>query len=733
MIGNPYNFSNPVREKALFSGRAKGLKDLTYYIEQAATAPHPINIALLGPRASGKTSYLNMIQLEAEDKGFCVVRLDLNETDVATTGAFFTKLIEELFLAAVARTKPSGELCFGGQDGRTYQTFIDLVSEINVQPDPLFMPLSVPIIAAKQRLASGTVSLLPETLIKKDLEVLRKELERPVAIAIDECDLLTKNGAVLQMVRNVFMASSGFLLVFAGTPSLFPLMDEVFSPVVRQFKKFDVGPFEDVDDTRECILAPLKSISNDAVDKYLGHEEDQIVGEIHEITGGRPYEIQLMCFFMFKNVQLHGAHRMQLNIGIIEEVRHELDIRHDLVTRPLIERINALDHDDLRALKVLLGVDTGATIEEAWNIDRIVQQAVEMPLEQLRTEKQHLESLGLFEAGEKLVFKGDDVDRLYLKYRALAHDVRIPSGAFPPRIALYFKLLQHFLRKNLLAITRRIFDDVRGMDETRAVHRALALVLDGEGLCDQDQRADLIKEAWVAGWTLNGKATKLEFLNFKIEGDNVTQEVVFYSPRVAELSSMPELLTDLDAMTGRAREIGVMVSADFVSHSVPSRDELLARRDRLSPEARREIAEWHQSRMNPLYVSGDSSQALAHALAAYKVDPTLVGTNIAYVFLASGKLELATKVLDSALEMDSGNPLAWYDLAMLNLANDDRVSAKQNLRRCAHALEAGDMDCIRMLVPEINGDKLRLSELKESTSVKACLGNALIALDALPS
>jgi predicted AAA+ superfamily ATPase len=88
-VHNPYDFSNPVEDKKLFSGRNRELCEIRYYLDQAKNAPRAINIALLGPRASGKTSLLNMIALDAKERGFCTARINLNEGDTESQLAFF--------------------------------------------------------------------------------------------------------------------------------------------------------------------------------------------------------------------------------------------------------------------------------------------------------------------------------------------------------------------------------------------------------------------------------------------------------------------------------------------------------------------------------------------------------------------------------------------------------------------------------------------------------------------
>ena len=77
ILYNPYDFANPVLDEQLFAGRRKELEEITYYLDHAAHAPRPINIAILGPRASGKTSLLNMCQMRANERSLCTVRIDL--------------------------------------------------------------------------------------------------------------------------------------------------------------------------------------------------------------------------------------------------------------------------------------------------------------------------------------------------------------------------------------------------------------------------------------------------------------------------------------------------------------------------------------------------------------------------------------------------------------------------------------------------------------------------------
>ena len=110
-------------------------------------------------------------------------------------------------------------------------------------------------------MASGNSSVpLSDHNYKADLARIRSEVGRPIVLLFDEANVLARSRVLLEKLRNIFMNTPGLMLVLIGTPDLFPLMDEVFSPIVRQFKKINVREFKDRDETKECIERPLQKI-----------------------------------------------------------------------------------------------------------------------------------------------------------------------------------------------------------------------------------------------------------------------------------------------------------------------------------------------------------------------------------------------------------------------------------------------------------------------------------------
>jgi Cdc6-like AAA superfamily ATPase len=289
-VFNPYDFTNPVTNMSVLADRNHEREEIDYYLDFALNAPRHINIALVGQRASGKTSLLNYIEFAALKKKFITYRIDLDEENVSSSYAFFFKIFDSLLSEAVK----AGYL--GGVTGKFLDVYREVTSTFNTTVDSEWTPFSFPMMYARVMSArTAELAPFPDNDFATDLDRLWKMGDRKFCLIFDECDLLGNSRGVLQKLRNIIQKSNGFMFVFAGTPKLFPVMDDVFSPIVRQFKKIEVRDFVEIDDIRECILNPLKLLDDRDPGDFFPLDNESLVREIHTLTSGRPYEVQLLC------------------------------------------------------------------------------------------------------------------------------------------------------------------------------------------------------------------------------------------------------------------------------------------------------------------------------------------------------------------------------------------------------------------------------------------------------
>ena len=179
---------------------------------------------------------------------------------------------------------------------------------------------------------------------------------------------MTQNRVTLEMLRNVFMNISGYMIVLTGTPSFFPMLDEVFSPIIRQFKKINVQPFARADETRQCIFSPLRSLSLNAARLV----SNSALFDIHDISRGRPYEIQLLCHFMFRRLQDQRATEMDVTADVMDDVLNELEANiSDTVDRPIVASVRSMTERQLAAVSVFGRVDGYGNFGLAWFMDAI--------------------------------------------------------------------------------------------------------------------------------------------------------------------------------------------------------------------------------------------------------------------------------------------------------------------------------------------------------------------------
>jgi hypothetical protein len=441
---NPYDFSHPVNDRELFIGRDPELTEIKYYLDHAVRAARPMSLAILGPRASGKTSLLNMTEIEARRRDMCVARVDLDEGVTHSHLNLFFKLFDAVLTAAC-------ELgAFGGLGEKTYEQYLEIVNTAVIPTDKTFCPFIFPLQYALAMSHSTLNAELSDQNYKRDLAIIRAELHRPVAILFDECNVLAESRIHLEKLRNIFMNLSGFMLVLTGTPDLFPIINEVFSPIVRQFKKISLGAFQDREETRSCITRPLIfGEIKQSLHKLFGPRPEGIFDEIHDLSGGRPYEVQLICHMLYRRLEQQRAKTMELSLGSLEDVRRELETSEDISSRPILKKVRQLPIADLQILGMCSICDGNASSPQVWAMRSLLGQPT-MGRKEFEEGIQRLSNLSVLKSTETgLKFRGDDFDKVYTKYFAREQKVSCEFQALPPQIRLHIGLRNLLLKYGL--------------------------------------------------------------------------------------------------------------------------------------------------------------------------------------------------------------------------------------------------------------------------------------------
>lgn len=733
-IHNPYDFANPVADKGLFIGRKKELEEIRYYLDHAKTAPRPINIAILGARASGKTSILNMCELEAKNRGFCAVRIDLDEDDAKTQLGFFYKIFDGIFSVVCE----SG--AYEGKNGKTYDTYLDIVNTYITPEDKTFCPFIFPLQYAKAMSIGNINAQLSDNNYKNDLIKIRSEVKCPIIVLFDEGNVLANSRVHLEKLRNIFMNTLGFMLVLTGTPDLFPVMDDVFSPIVRQFKKINVGGFEDVKETEECIKKPLEKIEIKP-DEIFDFETYYDVKEIHNLSNGRPYEIQLLCHKLFRRVQTKRARKMKLDLSVLDDVLKELETSQDITIRPTLTKIRNLKKNQLSALNLLCSCDGRATFEQIWTIEYIFNGEQYWTKDVLNNKLQFFTDQNIVGINEGVIkFAGDDFDKIYVKYFAREKGI---SSIFPDADleSLYERRTDSF------------FEDVEGLKGLRSIHfpldKSIIDIIEDLGkvsnkfnekeipenqTIEEDVGNDIqdivkrvvgnaIKDLYFIIFNYRNKET-IPIVQIKITMPWLNIIFMYYAEDPNNVTPIENCLSKIDPLRERAEKVGGNLDVEKKEIPVIPFDKLTYFIEHHENERLRNfLAESHAMITVSEYIEkANVEEALFNANLSYRYNPNPdfpMVNNLGYLFMSVGDLDKARDLLCKAVNSYKEPyelALPNYNLGILEAKCGNFKNALEKIELCIKQLEnvskvKREMACL--FIPKITDGELKFEEIRK--------------------
>ena len=411
-IVNPFNYINPVTKEELFIGRESELKTIDYIFDLAESGSQYQNIAIIGDRAIGKTSLLNILLLRAQKRKFLAVCVDLNEELVSDSTKFFKEIIQAILFEGTR----SFDL-FGGKEKKgLFNKFVNIVEGADIK-------VEIPLIFGKICLARAQGKKTPEvsdTSLIHDFEFIKNEARKKnvngILIAIDEANLLSKNRSILQKIRNVFQKLEGYILVLSGTRSLLDDLSDVFSPIQRFFVRVNLNPFSR-DEIKDALHKPLHAIGGRIkVDPH-------IIPEIEKMSRGYPYEVNLIAHFAFKIATQKKLKTLMLTREVFQEIKNQKD---QLIG--FEQMFSALSRDEQQVLESIVFLDGEMSIIELARLShdfdgpQITDSAVVRRCTQIhrpifkRLEKKGFLTVVRMEGGKKIYGFKDRWLELYVKY-----------------------------------------------------------------------------------------------------------------------------------------------------------------------------------------------------------------------------------------------------------------------------------------------------------------------------
>lgn len=718
-LHNPYDFANPVSDLNLFVGRVSELEEIKYYLGHAATSPRPINLAILGPRASGKTSVLNMCEFEARNRDFCTVRIDLDEGDAKTQLGFFYKVFDGIFSAVCE----SG--AFEGKTGKTYDTYLDIVNTYMIPEDKTFCPFLFPLQYAKAMGSGNANAQLSDHNYKSDLAKLRDEVSCPIVLLFDEGNVLAKSRIHLEKLRNIFMNTPGFLLVLTGTPELFPVMDDVFSPIVRQFKKIIIGGFKDEEETKDCIRKPLQKLGVKP-EEIFDFETYRDIKEIHDVSGGRPYEIQLICHMLFRRVQDKRATKMKLDLSVLEDVRRELETSQDITTRPILTRLRNLEKGQLSALNLLVACDGRATFDQLWAIEYIFNDEKHWTKDSLGYQLQRFIDDGIIETQENILkFAGDEFDKIYTKYFAREQGVAFKALEVPADVFWFIRLLSFLEPIKDLKPLMRVIGTGEDINLENTAERMAKSGLDEDVFVEGPPIVEDLYELMMD--YRHKEKMPLVWIKLILPWQNV--HTWFYSENPDDNEPIESCLREVAPLRVRANELGGDLITEKKEIPVAPFEILAQKVEKTANEKLRvEFSVHHASQMVNEYIEKRVEEALFHANLSYEYnsDPApRESNNLGYLFLSRGDWEKAGSLLERAIagyKEPKEKALPAYNLGVLDAKCGNFENALAKFKLCIEQIENVHKEerlagCL--FIPKVVNEELRFEEVEKPDLLEA--------------
>lgn len=423
---NPYDFRRPIGTMARLAGRDAEREQIDELLRGAALGS-PSHFSLFGPAGMGKSSLLNVVGQIARRRNLLPVKLDLREATVESLLTFYFAVFDAAVNSLVDLGAIEREHC--AVKSWTQHT---LLGDTDHASDPDCSLATGLLVAA--RMSGKVVNDVPTTVLARDIALLltlgESKNVRGIVLKLDNAGFLDDNRELAPSIMELAESTPSLTIVTAAEEA--GCLQEA---APRAWTQIEVTPFRGAVDTLDAIMKPLVDAEEIELAPSL-----QTAQEIHDLTEGRPYEVNLVNHFVWEAITQGDQAEFKLSEAVLSRVLYELEQRGRHTASSSVSAIRNLTDDDLRAIAKLAPFE-GLTIRQLalgrlmfneFDEDRLGEVEGE-----ITTQLQRLASLGILRLDHDLFeIEGGPESRLYLRYSAEQRvDTKIEYGDTYARLA----------------------------------------------------------------------------------------------------------------------------------------------------------------------------------------------------------------------------------------------------------------------------------------------------------
>ncbi|GAA0203365.1 ATP-binding protein [Halobaculum roseum] len=415
MDRNPYRYRGEIEDPEFFVGRDDLLSDIMYLLELTdSDRPRFHNIAITGPPEIGKSSLINVMSQRSTSINLETIEVNLNAGHHNDPSKIYEEICGSL----------SKYL-----DQNLRKSFREYLRGIT---DSFEIDLRVLRYAASPRNNDEDgdphqTSGINSVDVQHDLTNLYNKATEGTEITgflvvFDNIEQFADQTSELSVIIDAFIKTYGFNVVISGTKGVFENSDVMIDST--EFDKFELEPFNEMSKTRECLEIPLTGEDTPTL-------PDKTVRDIHSLSQGNPYEINMLAFYMYKVYPENSSEVLHLTPEAISEAAEQIRSSGSKAESEVISKIQTLSDDEL---KLLIPLIENPKLPKDWLISYALLISFDtLDLEEIISRKRNIYdgllnrmvNQGIIERSEdgEYLFNSDVYSTAFVKYHAISNDI----------------------------------------------------------------------------------------------------------------------------------------------------------------------------------------------------------------------------------------------------------------------------------------------------------------------